>query len=556
MKLKRILPLAALAIVLLFIAACNRGGEEVTTTPTPTPTETEAPAEPTLPPVPDLPPDAYDGVTNFRIVPEGEVMEITVFYVFGDLGTILPEQAAWMAAENMTGIRINNVANPNIAAGDEAIIEMMLSGNFAELIHGHVNDLDPQIDEGLFQDISDLIFTYAPNIVRYFNLIPAAHVASTHHDGGIYLLRSALIGSASENPQPSKMFFIRHDWLEELNLPVPTTFDQFRDTLYAFRDANIGDPDSQTFPFFARQADIRTLLQLWGVQGDWGNWYIDNGVVGHGMVSDAYRQALIDLAQWYADGVIDPEIFTRGAMARQELIGSNQGGVAVDWPGSTGALNYNEAIREQVPDLDWRYMRIPANINGEVRSEWGRGSVAPFAWGIYRDVPRERAIEIVRFMDFWFSEPGALLGSYGIEGYTFEFVNGVPQFLPHVFEHEGGMPNFMRTIGLQGFARWPQDIMFEVDAFHPTVREGYMDHLNNVRTIDPFPPLSYLPYETAAINAVDGSFMEEFRQGAIMGTIDIEATWDAYIEQAHREGLFEAMAAKQAAYDRFRAAQN
>ncbi|MCL2527786.1 MAG: hypothetical protein FWE42_05125, partial [Defluviitaleaceae bacterium] len=194
-------------------------------------------------------------------------------------------------------------------------------------------------------------------------------------------------------------------------------------------------------------------------------------------------------------------------------------------------------------------------VNGVVQSEWGRGSVSGFAWGVHADVSRERAIEIVRFMDFWFSEPGALLVSYGVEGYSFEFVNGVPEFLPHAFDHEGGIPNFLRTLGIQEFPKWPADIMFEVGNFFPSVQEGYLDHINNVATFDPFPPLAYLPHETAAINAIDWSFTEEFRHGALLGTIDVAAMWDAYIDQAHHEGVFDAMAAKQDAFDRFMATQ-
>jgi len=561
---KRVLTCTFALLMLVVMGAlmtgCNRGNgtnDPAPATPAPvtTPAPTPAPIDPVDPP--ELPPEAYDGVTNFRIAPEGETFVITVHYYHGGLGTILPEQAIFMAAEEMTGVRINNVSNPNIPDADEALTEMLLTRNIPDLIFEHNSRIEPHIAEGLFKDISDLIFAYAPNIVRYFNLIPATRVASTYHDGGIYLLRAALIGADSLNPQPSVMPFIRHDWLEELDLPVPTTLEELRETLEAFRDANIGDPGSQTIPFFSRLGDIRPLLQLFGVQGDWNGWFVDeNGVVGHGMLSEEYRDGLIELAQWYADGLIDPEIFTRGGLARQELIGNDQGGMTIDWPGSTGALNYNDAIREQVPTLDWRYMRMPTTAQGNLHAYWGRGSVSAFSWGVSSAVDRERAIEIVRFMDFWFSEPGALLVTYGVEGYSFEFVNGVPQFLPHAFEHEGGVPMFLRTLGIQEFPKWPGDIMFEVGAFFPSVQEGYFDHLNNVRTFDPFPPLSFLPAESAVITAVDMSFTDEFRQGAILGHFDVAAMWEAYIEQAHREGLFLALEAKQAAFDRFMAATN
>jgi putative aldouronate transport system substrate-binding protein len=501
--------------------------------------------------VPVLPPDAYNGTTNLRIAPNG--MTINVFYEHGGNGTISDEQLIFRAAEAITGVRINNVANPNIADGQESLTEMILSGNVANLIFGHVSYLTPMIDEGLFMDIAPLIYQYAPNIVRYFNTVNAAQVASTWHDGGIYNLRAALVGADALTEQPSVMFFIRHDWLAQLNLPIPTTLEQYRDTLYAFKAAEIAGPD--TIPYFGRLGEVRPLMQLWGVQGDWAGWFIDdNGKVGHGQVSLEYRTALAELRQWYVDGIIDPLIFTRGGNARAELLSQNNGGSTIDWPGSTGALNFADNIRAGAPEMDWGVFRQPANINGELRAEWGRGSVSAFAWGVAAGTDYETALAIVRFMDFWFTDEGALLVTYGVEGESFHMVNGQPEWLPHAREHEGGLPMFMRTLGIQEFPKWPGDIMFEVGGFAQRTQDGYFDALAHVQTISPFPPLAYLPHEQALINAVDWTALEEFRQQVILGVRDVHADWDAYIEEARRSGVFAAMEAKQTAYDRFLAA--
>ena len=556
---KRIISLVlavAMAIsAFAILAACNNEPAPPEATPTPTPTPTpDAVTPPENPEIPELPDDEYDGAGNLVIAPDG--LEITVFYTFGGNGTILPDQLIFQAAEEITGVRINNIANPNMADEQEALTEMMLSGNFADLIFGHVGQISPLISEGLFMDISDLIYNYAPNIVRYFNLSPPVQVASTWHDGGIYFLRSALNGADSISEQPSKLWFIRYDWLDQLGLQVPTTLDEYRDALYAFKEAEIAGPE--TIPFFARQGDIRTLLQLWGVQGDWANWFIDaNGQIGHGQFTEEYKTAMIELAQWYADGIIDAEIFTRGGNARAELLSQNLGGAAVDWPGSTGALNYNEDIRDAVPDLDWGIFRMPRNINGELRSEWGRGSTSHFGWGIHRDVDPDLALALVRFMDFWFTQEGALLVSHGVEGVSFNYVDGVPQWIPEAHEHEGGVPFWLRTLGIQEFPKWPGDIMIEVGGFAERTREGYFDHIENVLTIASFPPLSMLPEEQAILDRIVelGSLTDQFRMEALMGIIDVEAEWDSYIEQARHMGLFDAMAAYQAAYDRFMAAQ-
>jgi len=544
-----ILAVAMTVSIFTVLTACNNEPAPPAATPTPTPVP-EVVTPPENPEVPELPDHEYDGTGNLVIAPDG--LEITVFYTHGGNGTILPDQLIFQAAEEITGVRINNIANPNMADEQEALTEMMLSGNFANLIFGNIGQISPLISEGLYMDISDLIYNYAPNIVRYFNAIPATQIASTYHDGGIYFLRSALVGSDAASEQPSKLWFIRHDWLADLGLPLPTTLAEYRDALYAFKEAEIAGPD--TIPFFARQADIRTLVQLWGVQGDWANWFIDkDGKVGFGQFSEEYKVALIELAQWYADGIIDQEIFTRGGNARAELLSQNNGGAAVDWPGSTGALNFNEDIRANAPEMDWGIFRMPRNINGELRSEWGRGSVTGFGWGVHRDVDPELALAIVRFMDFWFTDEGALLATYGVEGESFNFIDGQPTFIPEAFEHEGGIPFYMRTLGIQEFPKWPADISFEIGNFAERTQIGYMDALENVLTISPFPPLSLLPAEQAMLDRISdlGGLTDEFRMGAIMGTIDVEAEWDSYIDQARHMGVFDAMQAYQQAYDRF-----
>ena len=549
---KRIIPvLLAVAMLVAMLAACA-GSPAPVETPAPTPAAVVTP--PPEPEVPDLPDHEYNGRDNLVIAPDG--LEISVFYTHGGNGTILPDQLIFKAAEEITGVRINNIANPNMADEQEALTEMMLSGNFANLIFGHVGQISPLISEGLFYDISDLIYNYAPNIVEYFKDIPATQVASTWHDGGIYFLRAALIGSGAASEQPSKLWFIRHDWLAELNLPIPTTLEEYKNTLYAFKEANIAGPD--TIPYFARQGDIRQLLQLFGVQGDWAAWFIgDDGKVGFGQFTEEYKNAMIELAQWYADGIIDQEIFSRGGNARAELLSQNNGGSTVDWPGSTGALNYNDDIRAGAPEMDWGIFRMPRNINGELRSEWGRGSVTGFGWGVHKDVDPDTALALVRFMDFWFSEAGTLLAHYGVEGESFTYVDGVPTFVPEAFEHEGGVPFYTRTLGIQDFPKTPGDISVEIDNFAERTREGYLDALANVYTVSPFPPLSLLPEEQAILDRIsdlDG-FLNEFRTGALLGTIDIEAQWDAYIDQARTMGVFDAMAVYQTAYDRFVAAR-
>jgi len=120
-------------------------------------------------------------------------------------------------------------------------------------------------------------------------------------------------------------YWIRTDWLEALDLEVPQTVDEYEAVLRAFKtqDPN-GNGEADEVPFFARQwPELIRLVTLWDGRAHGSDTYhdflVEDGKIGHGYVGEGYREGIANLARWYAEGLIDAEVFTRGSSARDFL---------------------------------------------------------------------------------------------------------------------------------------------------------------------------------------------------------------------------------------------
>ena len=55
-------------------------------------------------------------------------------------------------------------------------------------------------------------------------------------------------------------------------------------------------------------------------------FYTRNGVVEFEPLEENFRYGVRKLIQWYKDGILDPEIFTRGNKSRDVLLAANIAG--------------------------------------------------------------------------------------------------------------------------------------------------------------------------------------------------------------------------------------
>ena len=256
-------------------------------------------------------------------------------------------------------------------------------------------------------------------------------------------------------------------------------------------------------------------------------WFLnDKGEYVHGKIQEEYKNAMKTLQKWYAEGLIDPEIYTRGQQSREQLLGQNIGGLTHDWFSSTAA--FNDKYTESIPGFGFMPMTPPADVYGRVKEVTTRPTFHGMAWGLSKDC--KDPVAAIKYLDFWLSDEGKQLISYGVEGVHYNMVDGKPVFSDLVLNAETGVPTFMRNQGQVEIGSILA-IDAEMMGMNEIGRKGFEEYIENGYAVEKasFSLTTDESVEIGKIMTNTDTYMKEMKQKWIMGEADIDATWDEYI---------------------------
>jgi putative aldouronate transport system substrate-binding protein len=489
----------------------------------------------------------YNGIDNLKITDKPTT--ITMFSAFGGNGAPKGDMPAWIKTAEITNVSMENVANESISDELQSFNTMLASGKLPDFIHALRSSINPVITQGAFIPLDDLIEQHAPNIKKFLEDFPEARRAGSGPDGKIYSITGTLGGEPGK-ALPSTGFFVRQDWLDKLNLQAPATLEDYKKVLYAFRDQDPnGNGKKDEIPFFYRDKGIWPLLQLWNAHTD---WYVGaDDKVHYGKVDPEYQTAMKELAQWYKDGVVDPEIFTRGAQARQFLLGNNVGGSTIDWFASTSAVN--DAVKEQVPGINFAAIAPPADDKGIVKMDQSREPIHAYAWGISKDA--KDPVTVIEYLDFFFSEVGNRLMSLGIEGQDYDMKDGQPVIRDSALKNPTGFPNYLRSIGAGYDIGRRGSLVGEINSMNAIGKAGFELYEKSSWLSNPFPVLTFTEEEKKAIDDATVNlkpYTDEYEQKVLMGAQEIDSSWESHLSEINKMGYQQALDAYNSAYERFK----
>jgi putative aldouronate transport system substrate-binding protein len=151
--------------------------------------------------------------------------------------------------------------------------------------------------------------------------------------------------------------FIRKDWLNKLNLPEPTTMEQFESTLKAFKDnasTLLGKDASKMIPFSTSfdvgwRADH--LLASFAPSNMTDKDMFVNGFDDRKLLFPGYKDGVKKLNQWYNEGLIwkDFPLYGAGDKTEDNLIKAGYVGVFMhnwDYPYRDGDNSINNSIKK------------------------------------------------------------------------------------------------------------------------------------------------------------------------------------------------------------------
>ena len=467
---------------------------------------------------------ALTGCGGKQVATEGN--ELSIFMHFFGYCVYDEEWPIFKKAEELTGVKLRGIASETVSDSAQAYNTMLVSNKLPDIIHYTTPALERLATDGGLMELTDLIEEHAPNIKKYFEEYPSAK-AEVELDGKIYYITGSNAGlERGGKPAVQKGWFIRTDWLKKLGLEVPKNLDEFYKVMKAFKEQDPnGNGTADEIPMFERQEGITSYLQLFGADNEWT--LNDKDEMVHGKTQEAYKFAMKELQKWYKEGIIDPEIFTRGQQSREQLLGQNIGGLTHDWFSSTSA--FNDKYAETIPGFEFMPMDPPADANGVVKEVTTRPEFHGLSWGISKDC--EDPVTAIKYLDFWLSDEGKELISFGVEGIHHEKVDGKPVFTEEVLKSDSGVPTHMRNQGQVEIGSILA-IDAEIAGMNEIGKAGFERYIENQWAV-PNIKRTFTTDESVEMGKIMANvdtYMKEMQQKWIMGEADVDATWDEYLK--------------------------
>ena len=475
----------------------------------------------------------------------GETNEFTFFH-FNSTAPYDAEMPVWKYAEEKTGVRLKNTIPTTISNEQTAYTTMLATGKLPDLISTNTTNLRSLARDGGLVPLDDLIEKHAPNLKKYFEEYPEAVNYSGNGDGNIYFIPSSI---TDMKYGVANVFILRQDWLDKLGLKVPTTIEEYHDVLVAFKtqDPN-GNGKADEIPYFSRSKNLAGIFALYGLTT--GDGIDKNGEYYYTPATEAYKEAMKTAAQWRAEGLIDLEIFTRNN-AREQLFGQNIGGATYDW--ATSTLDFNKTFANTVPGINIKAIRPVKDADGDIRSVGVSGKWNSRGWGISSQVSEKDRVKLIKYMDYFMSDEGRDLMSYGVEGVSYtKDKNGEVVWSEEALAWENGVLDYLSQIGALNFIGTSRREEVEVSVRSAEAKEALALYPQDILATPWVEPI-YTDEEQKALDTILENISTETneqRQRWFFGKEDVDATWDAYIQKLKGMGLDDYIRIKKTAYER------
>lgn len=436
---------------------------------------------------------------------------------------------------------------------------MMASQDYPDFIEYfgsyYTQGMDHAIEEDLIVPLEEYA-EYLPNIMGYIedNIdIRRAVLTDEGHLPGIptFSMRRFSDYRVSGNWAG---YVVRQDWLDELNLDVPTTYDQLTTVLEGMK-VNHG---AEAIPFELSSYNGAFMMAMgsmfWSGYGFTADWMQKDGQVMYSLTQDSYRDYLLLLNSWYEAGYLDPDLMSK----------------VVLWTTAPTAVSEQYAVFPII----YTHMGDILNAAQAEIPEYALSPIAPLKRTEDAEehvcVPSGRAsvnscimadseyIELVcQWWDYFFSPEGVILGNYGIEHEQFEYnEEGIPTWIPEAFSSDDP------TWNLSSFQY--KNLMYNTPGYIENDREFCMVDQTALDMLDfwnensgddwNYPSAATMTAEEseeyASVMGDIGTYVSECAAKFLIGEMSFD-DWDSYVAKIEQMGLANAVDCKQAALDRF-----
>lgn len=337
------------------------------------------------------------------------------------------EMKGFQKIQEETGITIEFQVQTN----EDNYLPMMTAGNYPDLVTAkHLEMFPGRLDQlyldGISIEMDPYIEEYMPNFKSILENYPTI-AKDLQIANGKYTFASTLYDIENEEDRAATSVYglaIRQDWLDTVGLEVPKNMADWYEVLMAFKSM---DPNSNgamdEVPICMASSGWKYFLGAYGIGDD---PILDkDGKVFYGYATPQYKDFLTEMNKWNSEGLFDNWFKKATLLDREDKVTQNLAGAwkadadhfDEDDPGS-----YISVLRQSVPEAEFSACPWPETADGDL---YCYSNIASF----HRDTTiitnncknPEAACWLI---DAMYSEEGSTLLSWGIEGESYEVVNG------------------------------------------------------------------------------------------------------------------------------------
>lgn len=457
----------------------------------------------------------------------------------------LGESAFAKELQKQLGVTIEFI-HPSSSSGD-AFNLMLASDELPDLISHYWPDFpggpDKAITDGYIMDLAELTEAYAPNFTKMMEENPDYVPYIKTDKGSIYQLPYITTATSTGG------LLIRQDWLDDLGLSMPETIDEWENVLTQFKEKK-----GAKAPF---SSELTNIFRSGGFTGAYGfnlGWFVDDGELKYGYAIPEYKEFLTKMNDWYNKGLIDKNFSTSDSKTfTANLLNGTSG---AGYGGITGGIGQLNSAKKGSDD---KYKMVaapwPTMKKGEV-AEFGQKISDVTVFGTAISSTCKDPELAMRVLDFTYSYAGQMIFNYGVEGESYDMVDGKPVFKDFILNPEEG-----KTTGqvLSYYAK-PYNSYNSIqimDAYTQTLTSQEMlDALDiwanckaEEHNLPKIYPTDAEQNELASLENAISTYASEMLYKFIMGAEPIDK-FDEYIETLNGMGLDKLKDIKTAGYER------
>lgn len=500
--------------------------------------------------------------TGLPLTEDGETFSLWLS-VPPNVGTLfkngMADHEVFLKAEEFTGVHIEFLEQSAETSADKFNL-MLVSGDYPDLVNGmdFTGGNDLAVESDFAVNIAEDIAAYAPNYQGIIDSDPSIIKTITTDEGNVV----AFYTFNSEKQGTTEGAWIRGDWLEDLNLENPKTYDQWEEVLTAFKtEKGAEEPlmmPSDMVPsgnFLASGFGIAATFQ--SMMGAAYPYYVEDGEVKFGPLEEGYREYVTLINDWMNKGLISSTFIQDNANPMGDVYSTNvstgRSGIFFNGVGMISMFQANltdaDPNGQLIACYDARKNEDDVLHNANQDSIVGK-------MGITITTACENYELAMKWCDFWYTQDGVLLANYGILGESFEFdENGIPYVTELVTNNPDGL-SLMDT-----------QFMYSTDSVNrindiTKTRSTYTEAGLAARDIwdynrddaNTLPEAVELSADEAdehsSIYSDINTRLQEGIAQFITGARPMEE-WDSFVEELYDMGIEDCIELQQAAYERY-----